>query len=368
MKDYSYIAKFDKIAAEIEKSPNSPLERFLSREYFLQFYHGYGLPLSHIARGIGVHVNRVHRLRKKYGIQSTHKHETTKRCIEPYVFRGNYGPLRKKISVEGLKKKYLIEKKSMGDIAKEFGVSRTAVLKYLKDCGIQTRSKRKARILAMERGKVTQHACTIDEHFFSRWSKEMAWVLGLYLTDGCITEESFGQNRVSIYLIDKDVIEKIRVQLRSTHTVSVSKRKGVLPQYGLSFVSSRVYGDLVRLGVTPRKSTTVKMSQVPLQFLPDFARGVFEGDGNYGYEGPVRSLKLRLTSGSRRFIHEFAEGLAKMGLTRRTPYERKDGKSFELRYGTAADCRLYYELAYKNTPTSLSMDRKRKIIEKWYNG
>jgi hypothetical protein len=65
MKDYSYIPKLDKIANEIETSPQRPLERFLSREQFLEFYRSYGLPLARIAESLGVHVIRVHRLRKK---------------------------------------------------------------------------------------------------------------------------------------------------------------------------------------------------------------------------------------------------------------------------------------------------------------
>ena len=135
--------------------------------------------------------------------------------------------------------------------------------------------------------------------------------------------------------------------------------------------SKSIYNDLIRLGLSPRKSRTVKMPPVPEEFLPDFARGVFEGDGSYYFEKrnkPRNRLRIAFTSGSRDFIHEFAEGLARMGLPQRQPYEHKRGKrsSSQLRYGKQSDCRLYYELAYKNTPPSMTMDRKRRIIEKWY--
>lgn len=370
MKDYSYIPKLDKIANEIETSPQSPLERFLSREQFLEFYRSYRLPLAHIAEGLGVYVIRVYRLRKKYGIQSTQKCETTRPCSDPYVFRGTYGPLRKKITVQELKRKYLIEKKSMDDIAKQFGVSRTAVYKYLKDAGVTTRSKRDARRIAMKQGKTVQPYCTINENFFSRWSQEMAWVLGLFLTDGCLHEEYFGNNRISIFMIDRDVIEKVRAHLNSTYKVIVKKTSGVRVQYGQSFISQRIYDDLLRLGLSPRKSMTVKMPPVPQDFIPDFARGVFEGDGSYtwSYQGPSRVFRISLTSGSSQFVHGFAKALTTIGMRHRKPYDWSKGehKHFQLTYTSPNDMRLYYELAYKDTPASMCMDRKQKIIEEWY--
>jgi hypothetical protein len=110
------------------------------------------------------------------------------------------------------------------------------------------------------------------------------------------------------------------------------------------------------------------MPQVPSEFFPDFARGAFEGDGSYILNKTGLNLRIGIVSGSRDFIHDLAERLAFMGLTRRKPHERKGKKShFELKYGLPRDCRLYYELAYKNTPASMCMDRKRKIIEEWYN-
>lgn len=368
MKDYSFILKLEELGDEIQKRPNSPLKTFLSKEQFIEFYHGYKLTLGVIADGLGVQVNRVHRLRKMYGIESTRKYKTITHCSEPYVFRGNYGPLRKQLTIEELKRKYVTEQKSMGDIAKEYGVSRTAVCKYLKDAGIISRSQHDARILAMKRGKVKQPYCAINEQFFSTWSKEMAWVLGLYLTDGCISEEPFGNNRMSFNSIDKDLVEKIRLHMKSTHDVFVDKR-GPRTQYILSYISQKISDDLMNHGLSSRKSLTVRMPEVPQEFFPDFARGVFEGDGSHVIDKQNGRLRLSLVSGSKEFVHAFAKGLAAMGLTERKPYEykRKGRKYFELKYGKATDCRLYYELAYKNTPHSRSMNRKRRIIEEWYN-
>ena len=52
---------------------------------------------------------------------------------------------------------YTSQKKSLGDIAKLYEVSRTAVFRKLKQYGIMQRSKSEARIEAQKQGKLAQH-------------------------------------------------------------------------------------------------------------------------------------------------------------------------------------------------------------------
>ncbi len=367
MEYYSHIQMLEHIASKIQHNPaKSPLEKFLSKEQFIELYHGQNMALTEIADSLGVVVNRLHRIKRKYRIPTNHA--ATKKALQKHYKTYRLVTFRDRLTPEELHKKYVVEKKSMGDIAKEFGVSRAAVCKYLHKYEIPTRGKREARMLAMSQRKVSQSPCTIDKDFFSKWSRPMAWVLGLFLTDACLYGDDFGNPRISINSIDKDVIEKIQICLHSTYATQVLKKAGPLPQYRLEFACKPIYDDIVRLGLSPRKSLTVKMPQVPEGFFPDFARGVFEGDGSYVIDKRRNSLRLSLVSGSRDFIHEFAEGLGRMGLSQRHPYEYQRGKSkyYELKYGKQSDCRLYYELAYKNTPASMSMNRKRSIIENWY--
>lgn len=105
------------------------------------------------------------------------------------------------------------------------------------------------------------------------------------------------------------------------------------------------------------------MPEVPAKFFPDFARGVFEGDGSYEYDGRWK-IRVKLTSSSPGFIKPFAARMADMGLKYRAPYEYRG--RFELSYGAVKDCLLYYELLYKKTPKWMTMDRKRQVIEEWY--
>src|SRR3990167_3672553 len=95
---------------------------------------------------------------------------------------------------------YINDKKSLGDIAKLYIVSRTAVFKKLKKYGIAQRSKSYARIEAQKQGKVPQQFFDINENFFRSWSPEMAYVLGLIITDGCVS----GAGQVSLSMNDQE--------------------------------------------------------------------------------------------------------------------------------------------------------------------
>ena len=135
MKDYSYFYELEKIAADIKHHPaKSPLEKFLSKEQFVKFYYQHNMALTEIGYELGVQVNRLRRLKKKYGIETNVV--ATKKAIDKHVTGFTLRTFRDLLSKQELYQKYVVEKKSMGDIAKEYDVSRTAVHKYLKEAGL----------------------------------------------------------------------------------------------------------------------------------------------------------------------------------------------------------------------------------------
>ena len=166
---------------------------------------------------------------------------------------------------------YINDKKSLGDIAKLYIVSRTAVFKKLKKYGIAQRSKSYARIEAQKQGKVPQQFFDINENFFRSWSPEMAYVLGLIITDGCVS----GAGQVSLSMNDQELLEKVKKVMGSEHNITPSKHQAGL--YCFHFAREKLIEDLHKFGVFPRKSLTVNFPDVPQEFLTDFIRGVFEG-------------------------------------------------------------------------------------------
>jgi len=267
------------------------------------------------------------------------------------------------LNAEHLVHLYHVEKKSLGDIAKLYTVSRTAVYKKLKNYGIPQRSKSKARIEAQKQGKLPQEHFDINEDFFSNWSGDMAYVLGLLITDGCVAKTG----QVSLNINDKELLEKVKKAMSSTHKIIPSKHQKGL--YCYQFSRERMTQDLEKLNVVPRKSLIVKFPDVPKDYLPDFIRGVFDGDGSVFFKDSQRSpLRSKFISCSMNFIDDLQKSLEYLGLPKRTVYKRKtiNAWSYEIVYDHKDSMKLF-DILYKDTQNSLFLERKYRLFTQGIN-
>ncbi len=112
----------------------------------------------------------------------------------------------------------------------------------------------------------------------TEWSPSLAYAVGLITTDGCLQND--GRH---IDFTSKDIqlikqfqeclwLQRIKIGFKiSGH----SGKKCPRVQFG----DINFYRWLVRIGLSPRKSRTLKAIRVPTEFFPDFIRGCFDGDG-----------------------------------------------------------------------------------------
>lgn len=147
----------------------------------------------------------------------------------------------------------------------------SAIHYYLNKHGVQTRSLSESHIIYSR----------CDDYFNAINSHEKAQVLGFIAADGCITESQTGQRALTVTLhkTDTDYLEHIKNSLKYSGPIRMSR--GVYPS--LSITSSLYFNDLVRLGVTQRKSLTLVFptsDQVPEEFVGSYVCGYFEGDGS----------------------------------------------------------------------------------------
>lgn len=136
----------------------------------------------------------------------------------------------------------------------------------------------------------------VNEDFFKVWSNEMAWVLGMFLTDGCMSGSSFS---ISFAQKDTSILDKIEKAMDADCYRTIPTETRNTPSIVIN--SKKIYNDLLELGMSPAKSLTVGMTDVPEEFMPSFVRGVIDGDGWVQDRGYV----MNVTSGS----IEFANGL-----------------------------------------------------------
>jgi hypothetical protein len=267
--------------------------------------------------------------------------------------------LRLRLNKEELRRLYLEEKRSLEDIARLYGSSRVAVWKYCKSERLTRRNRSEARLEAQKIGKVPQNYFDIDENFFGKWSPEMAYVLGLIATDGCVSRSG----TVSLCINDKDLLEKVRLVMHSEHKICQSKHQEGL--YCFHFARARLVDNLIGLGILPRKSLSIKFPAVPDAFLVDFVRGVFDGDGSVFFEKRSQKLPLRASfiSSSKDFIETLEAKLRALGMPKRALYQHKTKNtvSYMIRYAHADSIKLFNLLYSQNAvKKGLFLARKYK--------
>ena len=261
-----------------------------------------------------------------------------------------------RLKKQELRRLYLEEKKSLEDIARLYGVSRVAVWKYCQSEQLTLRSRSQARLEAQKKGKVPQNYFDINEHFFSKWSSEMAYVLGLIATDGCISKSG----TVSLCINDKDLLEKVKTTMGSSHAIkSYAYQEGL---YIFNFAREKLVTDLNSLGIFTKKSLNIKFPDVPDAFLVDFIRGVFDGDGSVFFEkrSPRFPLRASFVSSSKSFMDTLENKLRTLGMPKRNIYQHKtkNGISYMIRYAHEASIKLFNILYKKAMRNGLFLKRK----------
>jgi hypothetical protein len=140
----------------------------------------------------------------------------------------------------------------------------------------------------------------------------MAYVIGFICADGCLSR---GGSYFSISQKSPEILKKIKVMMSYNRPLikNQNKPKGLI--YYLQFGEKEMYDDLLKLGLTPNKSLTLKFPDVPAECVRHFIRGCWDGDGSVflARGKPVASF----VSGSRHFIEGVVRELYKAGIGRR---------------------------------------------------
>lgn len=201
----------------------------------------------------------------------------------------------------------------------------------------------------------------------------MAYVLGFIYADGCIYTSVRG-SYISVTSADECIIVNIKRWMESAHIITKTtfpdNRK---PKFALRIGNKVIYNDLLKLGISPSKSLTVRMPDVPAFVLKDFIRGYFDGDGcvniyrsrGLTQEIILRQLKIIFTSGSQLFLEDLLRVLNErfsLRLVRIYPNSR----AFQLRFSTRDSVTLF-KFMYENTPEELFFSRKFETFAAYFS-
>jgi hypothetical protein len=109
------------------------------------------------------------------------------------------------------------------------------------------------------------------------WSDDMAYIVGLTATDGCLIT---GRRAVNFKSGDRQLVETyLRLLGRKNRVKSHPTETGGIVYY-TQFHDSQLYEWFRSTGLTPRKSLTLGALSVPDDFLFPITRGLLDGDGS----------------------------------------------------------------------------------------
>lgn len=148
-------------------------------------------------------------------------------------------------------------------VAEQLKVSTDTVCSSLKKLGISR------RVQGSNRTTYLNH-----NYFDEINTSNKAYFLGFIAADGCNRESRFLE--IMIHKNDISVLESFIKDLESNYKIHIRKEKYAQ----LTIYSTDLIKGLELHGITQRKSLTLEFPKtIPEEFIPDYIRGYFDGDG-----------------------------------------------------------------------------------------
>jgi hypothetical protein len=223
------------------------------------------------------------------------------------------------------------------------GHSQKTVNNVLQRNGINAKSRRTHRIYK------------INEKFFDKWSKDMAYILGYIATDGNVFKETLS---IRIQLKDKEILEYMINHIGNVKLEINEKENWAR----IRFNSKYLVSSLEKYNITPNKSFIVRAPpNVPKQYIGDYIRGVIDGDGWIGER--KCGVSCGIYSASEKFIFDIQEMIGNIGTIKYKSYENDPIRSPQWHL-TIQNNKKMLELRsiIYHDPDSFGLARKKKIL------
>lgn len=196
-----------------------------------------------------------------------------------------------------------------------------------------------------------------------------AYIIGFLASDGNLykRENHEGQIQITLHKGDKEILERILQVMHSNHPVKIGSTKETAC---ITFVSDKMYNDLLEVGLTPNKTLDLHIQEIfnhiPKQFWSDFLRGYLDGDGSIyiGSRPSDCSVQIALPQYSSNEFIKRIEELTNLQLS----FSLDNRAKYTIPFGAlctknATDKYVFLKLLYYNNP-ELFLTRKKQAAEK----
>lgn len=218
----------------------------------------------------------------------------------------------------------------------------------------------RAKLLKIKRNhelvRLNSRKYTTNEDFFKTWSDDMAYILGLIWTDGCMLDKNYTIT-ITQHKKDKYILDNILKIMGSNNKPYRNENT-----YNIGIYNKIIYEDLKKLGLEPRKSKTAYMpGGLPDDFIGSFIRGTVDGDGSIN----SKRNRMKISTASKNFADGLCGLLDKVGIKYKLynePYIWNNTKTdfYNIRILKKSELKKLYHLMYDNA--TLYLRRKKQAF------
>lgn len=244
---------------------------------------------------------------------------------------------------------------------------------------IRTRSEVKKQVDNKNMGQLRNNGRKFlyKNNYFKQWSHNMAYIVGFIVADGTIKRHQMFS--ITLQAQDKYLLEQIANELSVSENKGIVKDvishiKGIDKDYQstqLQIHNKIMVQDLEKIGIMSNKSLIIsEIKGLPTNYIPDFIRGMFDGDGSISLntvQTETKSkqiyLRWRLTSGSKKMLEFVQSQLKLIGMPYKNFYciNRKNKKPiYTLEYAGKQALQIF-EMMYKDNPELFLKRKKEKF-------
>jgi len=150
----------------------------------------------------------------------------------------------------------------------------------------------------------------IDEKYFQKIdTANKAYFFGWILSDGCVSKN---EKQIRLKISDIEILELFKEDIGYTGPLINNKKKKEIHKEVKSLIlcNSQLTKDIINLGCPHQKSYNLQFPiSIPDEFMPDFVRGFFDGDGCAHILSPYKDKNICYLQASFISTREFCEGL-----------------------------------------------------------
>jgi len=234
---------------------------------------------------------------------------------------------------------------SIVGISNQYTTRKESIRKILKDNDIP---KKRNFELYNNEGFVVNQKYSLDRDYFENIdSANKAYWLGFIFADGNVYfRKCAGTLTITLQHSDISHLSMFLKCIKSNNIIKTVTH-GEFKYCNLIVCNTKLCEDLTKLGCIPKKSLMLQSPKINNQFLVDFIRGYFDGDGCFSYyiKGNTKSFECNFL-GTYNLMNYFKLFLEENGI-KASPIVQVEN-IYKIRITNRNNLKLFYDFIYSN--------------------